>query len=407
MLFLGCVLCSDVFACTTGIVSGKHTVDGRPLLFKQRDSEQADNVFVYSNSGRYSYIGVVPIGDMDNRRVVFGHNEKGLAIMNSNSYNLESPDKNGMTKGNLIRLGLEKCATVAEFEELLRTLAPFAYGSNYGCLDATSACAYLECGAEGVERFDADDPKAAPHGYIVRSNFGMSNDPKKGKGYARYTEASDLFEAAASQHQLSWKEIFSFSRSLHHGWTKTDLNKLIPAQESDTALYAFRDYIPRYITASTVVYQGVRPGESPLLTTAWTSIAHPLTTVCMPIWFGGGHCLPKCVQRNSEGRCSLVDWSNVLKRYLFPIEYGEGNDYIMLSHLINQEGTGVFQQIVPLENRIIEEGERYLHRFRESNCINDDYINYYQWVDQFIEQEYPLIISSHSLTLQTKSGTPL
>ena len=30
-------------ACTTAIVSGKYTTDGRPLLFKQRDTPQLEN----------------------------------------------------------------------------------------------------------------------------------------------------------------------------------------------------------------------------------------------------------------------------------------------------------------------------------------------------------------------------
>lgn len=386
-----------VWACTTGIVSGKYTVDGRPLLFKQRDSEQADNVYIYSHSGKYAYVGVVPIGDKENRRVVYGHNEKGLAIMNSNSYNLEGPIQGKATKSNLIRIGLESCATVDEFEAMLRRLAPFAYGSNYGCLDATGACVYLECGCQGVKRYDADDPQVAPHGYIVRSNFGMSGDLKKGKGYARYVVACELFEQAAANHQLDWKTVFSFSRCLRHGWTRMDLNEWMPEKESTPSMTAFRDFIPRYITGSAVVYQGVKQGESPLLTTAWTAIAHPFTTVCIPIWFGQEHRMPACVQRRDGGDCALVNWSNAFKKYLFPIDYGEGRDYIMLAHLINGEGTGILQQMLPVENQIVAQGEAYLERFRHENEIMSDYVEYYRWVDELVEAEYTRIARSHGL----------
>ena len=389
-------------ACTTGIVSGKYTADGRPLLFKQRDSEQADNVYVYSNSGKYAYIGVVPIGDKENRRVVYGHNEKGLAIMNSNSYNLEGPIQGKATKHNLIRLGLEGCATVDEFETMLRKLAPFAYGSNYGCLDATGACVYLECGCEGVKRYDADDPKVAPHGYIVRSNFGMSGDLKKGKGYPRYVVACELFEQAAREKRLDWRTLFSFSRSLRHGWTHMDLNDWMPECESSDCMMPFRDFIPRYITGSAVVYQGVKRGESPMLTTAWVSIAHPLTTVCIPLWFGQNHQMPACVQRRAGGDCLLVNWGNALKRYLFPIDYGEGRDYIMLSHLINAEQSGVLQQILPVEEQIIRKGEAYLEQFRKANAITEDYTDYYRWVDEYVDAEYRKIAQSHGLISTSK-----
>ena len=47
-------------ACTTAIVSGKYTADGRPLLFKQRDTPQLENKLVAFQDGKYRTDGLNP-----------------------------------------------------------------------------------------------------------------------------------------------------------------------------------------------------------------------------------------------------------------------------------------------------------------------------------------------------------
>ena len=42
-----------VFACTTCIIAGKATKDGRPLLLKNRDSDELQNKLMYFNDGIY------------------------------------------------------------------------------------------------------------------------------------------------------------------------------------------------------------------------------------------------------------------------------------------------------------------------------------------------------------------
>ena len=37
----------DLFACTTAIISGKFTTDGRPLLLKHRDSNYTQNKLIF------------------------------------------------------------------------------------------------------------------------------------------------------------------------------------------------------------------------------------------------------------------------------------------------------------------------------------------------------------------------
>ena len=79
-------------ACTTAIVSGKYTVDGRPLLFKHRDTGFLQNKLMYFSDGKYDYIATVNSVDKKGNEVWAGFNSAGFAIMNSEAYNLNVGD---------------------------------------------------------------------------------------------------------------------------------------------------------------------------------------------------------------------------------------------------------------------------------------------------------------------------
>ena len=62
--------------CTIGVASGYVTVDGRPLLWKVRDTEEVNpNCISYVGGSPYHYIGVHGIG----KPVYMGLNEAGVA----------------------------------------------------------------------------------------------------------------------------------------------------------------------------------------------------------------------------------------------------------------------------------------------------------------------------------------
>ena len=65
----------EAMACTTAIISGRYTIDGRPLMLKNRDSSRMNNVYVSGDSAKYAWIAVVPIEDDSDRGVMYGQNE--------------------------------------------------------------------------------------------------------------------------------------------------------------------------------------------------------------------------------------------------------------------------------------------------------------------------------------------
>ena len=60
ILFLGLfVLSYQTYACTVAVISGKYTKDGRPLLWKNRDTNYINNQIMFFNDGKYEYMGLV------------------------------------------------------------------------------------------------------------------------------------------------------------------------------------------------------------------------------------------------------------------------------------------------------------------------------------------------------------
>ena len=238
-------------ACTTAIVSGKMTVDGRPLMFKTADGSAETlrtNIYIHNNSGKYAYIGCARLNFPTMNSIFYGQNEKGFAMVNNTAKDLDAPMSGTYTYGNIIRIALENCATVDEFEALLKTLSPFAYGSNYGCIDAAGNAAYFECGANGYKKFDVNDPAVAPKGYLVRSNYAISGDVNKGTGVSRFKKATELMEKSVAKGKVTYRQLLTFGSCLEHGLTGVNLYDMIPQDENTETPINFTDFIPRYTT---------------------------------------------------------------------------------------------------------------------------------------------------------------
>ena len=77
-----------VRACTSVIVSGRVTKDGRPMIFKHRDSKSVHNMMIVVQGQRYRYLGLVNAEDTTPNDVWGGHNEAGFGIINTAAYNM-------------------------------------------------------------------------------------------------------------------------------------------------------------------------------------------------------------------------------------------------------------------------------------------------------------------------------
>lgn len=376
-------------ACTSVIVSGRATKDGRPLIFKNRDTDSLHNMSIVVQGKIYRYIGLVNAGDTAPLNVWGGHNEAGFAIINTAAYNLNGDEGDTDGDGILIRKALELCATLEDFECLLDTVKkPREVNSNFAVLDAQGGCAYYETGNYDYVKFDANDPETAPDGYLMRTNFGTTGNHKLDSGVERYCAITDFMTVACKEGNLTHDYLVtSISRCLRHGVTKLDMLDFMPENEENTRYFPFGDYITRYYTASAILVQGVKVGESPLNTVSWTMVGWPLSTVALPLVLTPSGKLPAIVTDDGTGHSRLNEMGLQLKGRVFSLTAGNTTSYGDLAKLFNKQGTGIMQRIVPLEKEVMGRGEAALAELRKLKSFNS-IEEYYDWVDGFVVERY-------------------
>ncbi len=382
----------NVFSCTTAVISGKHTKDGRPLLLKHRDTWAINNKIVIFDGGKYSCVGLVNSVDTSNKSIWIGYNSAGFAIMNSASYNLNNDtiEQTGF-EGRLMKEALQNCASIKDFEKFLdKRKKPYRLEANFGVIDAQGGAAYFELGNFKYEKIDANDSKAAPYGYLVRTNYSFTGEMGIGGGYVRYVTANNALKDAAAINNLTYKTIVNaISRNLKHSLTGTDLiAEYGTLKENTRKMVCFKDFIPRSGSSSSCIIQGVTNGEDPVFTTMWTMLGFPLTTVTIPIWLNENSILPEVVKYDDNIKdAPLCHYALELKKQVYSYRLGShSNYYIDINALINSDNTGIMQKLKPVEEKILKEGETLLEKWRKGEIDIVEMKNYYQSVDKHINQ---------------------
>lgn len=380
-------------ACTTAVISGKYTPDGRPLLWKHRDTGFLNNKIVHFNDGKYSYTGLVNSKDIENKSIWIGFNSEGFAIMNSASYNLNNDTiiQSGL-EGRLMKKALQTCASIDEFEQLLKSLEqPIRLEANFGVIDAYGGAAYFELGNFKYEKIDANDPKIAPYGYVLRTNYSTTGKMGIGGGYIRFETADDIIKMAVKENKLTPKTIIqNASHSLYHSLTKVDLNDYSGIAEDTETFVCFEDFIPRKNSSSSVVIQGVRQGEDPLFSTMWTVLGWPLSTVCVPVWIHPKASLPSIFQYYENIKDSpMCHMGMELKKECFPYEWGTSSKkYMNVNALLNANNSGMLQILEPFENDIFEKAEALLESWRTTKINPSEMEDFYNWIDREVPAFY-------------------
>ena len=190
------------FACTSVIISGKHTRDGRPVMFKHRDASCVGVALEFFQGERYAFRGLVnadwrehPVASVPpgTPEVWGGSNEAGFAIMNTATYDLKNdavPPEMMDREGLVMYRALEICATLSDFEHFLDTLSrPYGVEANFGVIDARGGAAYYEVNNWRWVKFDVNED---PKGYAVVTNFTRTGRVEDRKGVDRYEKACSI-----------------------------------------------------------------------------------------------------------------------------------------------------------------------------------------------------------------------
>ena len=364
------------------------------MIYKHRDTQAVNNFMKQFTDGKYICQGLVNSKDTLGEGIWMGANETGFAIMNSASYNLNTEDDIKLSgyEGRLMKMALQNCKDLSDFETLLDTLQkPTKLEANFGVIDAYGGAAYYELGNHNYVKVDANDSLVAPYGYIIRTNYSFSGKMGVGGGYIRYQTASDLFYEAVSTNKLDAQYILqNVTRSLKHSLTGTDLYNFKNISEGNPKYVHFRDYIPRTSSSSSMVIQGVTKDENPDLTTLWTIVGFPLTSVIIPTWIIGGEQLPEIVMYNSDIKDSpICNAALELKKQCFPIIFGKsGKYYLNINALVNADNSGYTQMLAALDQKIFDRSWGKLEVWNSSAITKSNVQKYYNWLDETVKKEY-------------------
>ncbi|MCR4409781.1 MAG: hypothetical protein QHH43_04565 [Candidatus Saccharicenans sp.] len=346
-------------ACTLIVASGRATASGRPLMWKNRDTAQLLNKLMYFKGEKYNFIGLVDSDDEAGKEIWAGLNDRGLAIMNSQADDLAVIEKkyDGSGNGAFMKLALGLCATVDDFEKLLqKEKGKWDLAANFGVIDAEGRACFFETSSEYYTRFDADDKKVAPFGYIVRTNFSYTSpDYLQGGGFIRFERMSHLAEAARAEGRLGVRFILQeAARDLNHEKLHSfPLNRPLPDDPSRPLYINTNDTINRNSTAAAVVFEGAPSPERADLATMWVLLGQPITIAAIPVWPASGQ-VPAVASAPGKETCPLNAFSRKLVQYLYPDRRGRMPQYLNINRLRTYGGEGVLSKIMRIENQVLE-----------------------------------------------------
>jgi hypothetical protein len=346
-------------ACTSAIISGRLTPDGRPLLWKHRDTQELNNRVDYisrNKNVKYAFIAVVN-ASRDEGESWMGVNEAGFAIINTASSNMRKyPEDENDQEGKVMYKALASCRTLADFENFLNKNKPLGVETNFGVIDAQGGAAYYETNSYSWTKQDINDPTVAPLGYKVYTNFSPTGTVDGGGGYIRYATADNTFRTRVlSGGQITPQWVFdNLSRNYSHPILGVDLRKDLSAAPNGWTYDM--DFIPRKSTASSAVIKGVKNGENPLLSVMWVVLGYPPVSVAVPTMVAAGADQPAVTSRISEtdGTCPVSNAAMARRAKVFPIKRGSGPNYVHFDEVCNAEGSGYLQRLAPVEQAVFE-----------------------------------------------------
>ena len=374
-------ICTSVstWACSSAVISGKVTPDGRPLLWKNRETGHLRNHMAYVKGEKYDFVANVNSDNFPKLKEAWvGSNTAGFALMNTQSYNLElgdiADDDRGPKNGEVIYRALEICATVEDFCHFLDTISkPSGIEANFGVIDAQGGAAMFEVDGNSYKMFDANDPDVAPHGYVARTNFSNGGELNKGYGYVRFLEVDRVLSKACAMGGITPQLIFNdIARSFRNNILDIDLRSGDFNYPKTSGWFTDQDFIPRNNTSCSIVVQGVKKGENPELTVLWTILGYPPAGVAVPLWVKDN--LPAMMSYDKEKEAAPLSAASLklADEKVFHFKQGGGTKhYLHWENLYNLQGTGIMQKMIPLEEKVYQEALPLQQKFYKDGKVNE------------------------------------
>ena len=340
------LLCSvPAAACTTAIVSAQASASGRPMIWKQRDASDEYNRIAYVQGEKYGFTGLFATADVTCRKAYAGINEVGFAISNNLSYNVR-PDSVGVAgtrNGELMTLALGTCATLDEFEAILVAKErPMRLSSNFAVIDAFGGAAYFEVSDTAYVRFDVP-----AGGYLFRTNYSLSGEPDRGRGFARY---GTMEQVMAEQRRFDPGFFLHTGRTHRNGLGEKDALK-----HAGGFYFYEHDFIPRSTTVSSLVLEGVAPGGRADSGVLWCAVGYTPCSYAVPVWVAAKERVPSILTGDAPANQFAVQLSHSVR----PIEWDEKYVHVKALRRIIRRVEAAERVELKAGRRLTEEMDRH------------------------------------------------
>ena len=388
LLAIATIILSSSWACTSFIISGKATPSGRPMMFKNRDTDELNNRIAHFQGDKYAFMGLVNAPSLDGE-VWAGMNEAGLCIMNTASYNLREDqlDCQMDREGEFMYHVLGQCANIQEFENWLETYPqPWGVEANFGIIDAQGGAAYYEINNHRWIKYDVNDEA---NGYRVVTNFSFAGRYEDYEGWERYQTATAIMQEKFSREKemTAIDAINYFSRTYRHEVLQLNYSPV------NTPEYAVdQDFIPRRITSAVVCFEGVKAGDKPLHTVMWTALGYPASAVAVPLLMHKDHLPTYMKARNEHAKegqqlnAEICDKSLQIKNeWAFPLHISNGNKYVSIQTILSgAEGKpALIDCAQEVEKKIVKDFMPLYDQWTKS-ALSDQV--FFKWYDQTAKQ---------------------
>ena len=388
LLAIATIILSSSWACTSFIISGKATPSGRPMMFKNRDTDELNNRIAHFQGDKYAFMGLVNAPSLDGE-VWAGMNEAGLCIMNTASYNLREDqlDCQMDREGEFMYHVLGQCANIQEFENWLETYPqPWGVEANFGIIDAQGGAAYYEINNHRWIKYDVNDEA---NGYRVVTNFSFAGRYEDYEGWERYQTATAIMQEKFSREKemTAIDAINYFSRTYRHEVLQLNYSPV------NTPEYAVdQDFIPRRITSAVVCFEGVKAGDKPLHTVMWTALGYPASAVAVPLLMHKDHLPTYMKARNEHAKegqqlnAEICDKSLQIKNeWAFPLHISNGNKYVSIQTILSgAEGKpALIDCAQEVEKKIVKDFMPLYDQWTKS-ALSDQV--FFKWYDQAAKQ---------------------
>ena len=348
----------DEEGCTTAVINAAASVDGVPMLWKNRDTGFLSNKVIYVEEKPFGYLGIVNAKETSGRQVYAGLNSEGFGIMNSVAYNLPKNEKEMHDlEGVIMADALRTCRSVDDFEQYInKNLGP-ALGSwaNYGVIDADGNAVIFEIHNNGYKKYDTID---TPEKYLINSNYARSGKEGKGDGYLRFDRATVLFKEIPGKkvsHQYLFQKI---SRDFGHPLLEHPTLKELERISINEPVWVYsRDCINRPHSAAVIIINGKKPGDRDSIATFWVLLGEPVTSIAVPVWVEAkesplplyeGEAAPICMEAFR------------IKKIVRPYSERDKKNYMEVTRLVNKEKKGFLPLLLQTEKEIFEETAQFL-----------------------------------------------